>query len=475
MAARKREKKPEEAKQVGLPLEEKKVEVTEVVETLPFKVAGRASSSEGKLRQGFASPQLRPYAAAAGRRGQEARKRRMEELRKAGAAKVWTGGFKPGEAYTREMAKFAINERWRKYYAEKAKRLEKDLKFDRQQVDANLEAARAKIATEIVPAKNEAKYMAASIARAGSEARRVTSLIDRLVLRAEQIKQEAATAPKGVLSIPSEGRPPIPALPGESRKDLEKREMQFRTPLTEQERLEVQRRMKEQQETREYLAKLRAEGKYIPVVEPPKPKREAIPQTEEAVQAAVALSREGRLETAPAETAPSPAVHNENVGGVAVTVVETKPEPKTETAPEPKKELSREELKRLKAKLSEQVEEELYKKSKRFGASPRATRQKEVAVEVERLLWEQYGIKPTSGSGAEVSESSSQGAWMAAAALIALVPSLGSISAFARMLEARADAYRAGVLDPMVLSVDIASSPRVQRALYLARRRVGLA
>lgn len=73
-----------------------------------------------RLDQGFA---VTGKAREAGKKGAASRKRLMAE-RKARGEKQWNGGFKKGDPITILRSKLAIQERWRRYYEERAKELE---------------------------------------------------------------------------------------------------------------------------------------------------------------------------------------------------------------------------------------------------------------------------------------------------------------------------------------------------------------
>lgn len=73
-----------------------------------------------RLEQGFA---VTGKAREAGKKGAASRKRLMAE-RKARGEKQWDGGFKKGDPITLLRSKLAIQERWRRYYEERAKELE---------------------------------------------------------------------------------------------------------------------------------------------------------------------------------------------------------------------------------------------------------------------------------------------------------------------------------------------------------------
>lgn len=391
-----------------------------------------------KLRQGFATTGSE-RASAAGKKGSAARLRRMAALRASGVEKVWSGGFKKGEAYTREVARFAINERWRKYYARKAKALEGNLKFDEARSAEDLRAARAKIDTEIVPAKNEAKYLAASIDRAGSEARRVSGLIRRLAERAELIRSTAAQTPPGMIRYPQAA---LTTLPGESPREVAERARQVE----------------------------------------PKPQ---IVQTDESVREIVEYTREGVLPP-----------HDEDIGGVAATVVNDTPapEPSAPEPPAPKPPAAEPPAATSQySGMSRTVTPPVPQARRGAGRPPTAERVALVNEAIAQLKKDaeavgrtfdpeskegkrkiEIYIKAKSVAGAEVEEAPRPDAWVAAAMMAVLVPSIGSVVSLARRLAARAEDYRTGRLDPMVLSPEIASSPKVQRVLWQARRSLGL-
>jgi hypothetical protein len=100
--------------------------------------------AKGKLKTGFGSEARRGFAKQAGEKGRQSLTRKLAERRAANElagvkAPVWSGGFKKDDPRTKAVAKYAILERWRRYYEQKAQELEKQRgKYNPEEISAVL-------------------------------------------------------------------------------------------------------------------------------------------------------------------------------------------------------------------------------------------------------------------------------------------------------------------------------------------------
>lgn len=92
-----------------------------------------------KLKQGFA---VTGKASEAGKKGAASRKALMEKKGESGEPR-WKGGFKKGDPITVLRSKLAIQERWRRYYEEKARELETIRStYDEKELEAKFRSAK---------------------------------------------------------------------------------------------------------------------------------------------------------------------------------------------------------------------------------------------------------------------------------------------------------------------------------------------
>lgn len=386
--------------------------------------------------QGFANPSMAERRRELGKKGAEARKRRMAEKRAAGETKVWSGGFKSGDPYTRQMAKFAINERWRKYYEQKAKQVEDKLEYDPEKYERSIVESQKKLDEEIVPLKNEAKSLVRNLESTQREVRRVGGMVERIQQRVEEIRAAAAASPPRRFVVPPSRRPGIILAPKEApvaeQREPEASQLGFGFRIVSEE--------KESEEAPEFPIR--------PAPEPePSPAAEVVAAqdlTNELFGFPVKLT--GEPEPPPPEpSSPAPAPKKSRA-----------PRKKKEAVSAPEPEVSAAAPVTLEAVVGPPPAEAIEKESTGlFGGKPRGLKGSKNLSEMTSAVTVEH---------------------VAAAAMLAafLGGSVSTIERLARKIASRSEEYRMGLRDPMHLDPDIAASPSVQRILVKARKRLGM-
>lgn len=385
---------------------------------------------------------------ALGKKGAEARKKRMAEKRAAGEAKVWSGGFKAGDPYTRQMAKFAINERWRKYYEQKAKQVEDKLEYDPEKYEKSISESQKKLDEEIIPLKNEAKSLVRNLESTQREVVRVGGMVDRIQQRIEEIRAAAAASPPRKFIVPPSRRPGIilapkvtPAAPVVEQQEPESSQLGFEFRIISDEKQEAE-------EAPEFPLR---------TVSEPEP---------------VAVPLMASIESAVGETLPS------EMFGVPVTLT-AEPEPEPEPLPPiPEPPLPAPTAKRTRATSTKKKSTKPEPEAAAAPPSLEAVVGPPSAQAIEQEATTVFGAKPRglkSKNKAEMSSAVTVEHVAAAAMLAALLGgSLSTIDKIARKIANRSEEYRMGLRDPMYLDPDIAASPSVQRILAKARKRLGM-
>lgn len=466
----------------------------------------------GTSKQGFASPKFtREYRQDAGRKGQQARQERMsnvlagavaearrraaqegktpEEVEAAGKeaalkTKVWSGGFKKGDPYTKVMARFAINERWRKYYEQKAQKLEGTLDFDRDAYAKRIETAQDDVEKYIVPAKEEAKSLSRYLRKAQGEVGRVGGLVERIQSRIDLIRRSAANAPPGQMWLPYEirkgqiplpiGFPPMPRAPWEK-------------PSTEDEQVKqisetlgidvegVERTGEASRRVAQELAEMLEPTGELPLEEVEEEKIEQVVSEVETPSRRAGKKRELTederefVSNYPGFSDLSDRQQRYKLDRYRKGKLQTpsKPAEKVQEKKEPAKEES-------KALLDPQQEAFLRGRGPIPSAAlpkKKTERQKEAATDIMSMLG-RGAKKGESEKKSETSIAPSMESMTAAAVLVAIVGNtFGNAASIARWIEDRAREYREGRRNPMTIDPKVSSSPAVRRALLEASKR----